>query len=146
MKEKLEKAKKSHHQHVFTSMAVIGGKLFSNHPKNLNHVHKDSKYLVSVRITVGKYIRGRDTTFYDAVKTYDFRSRAHVLNFLHRRMIFGPFEKNYEGNLWRGHRAVISFILRRQRFLHFYRRGGWFYNQYIDKTDKKIILMMMILG
>ena len=38
----------------FTSMAVISGQLFSNHPKNLNHVHKDSKDLVSVIITLGE--------------------------------------------------------------------------------------------
>ena len=38
---------------VFTYMAVIGGKLYSNHPKNLNHVHNDTKYLVYVIITVG---------------------------------------------------------------------------------------------
>ena len=49
-------------------MDVIGGKLYSNHPKNLNHVHKDTKYLVSVIITVGKYISGGDTVFYDGVK------------------------------------------------------------------------------
>ena len=27
---------------IFTSMAVIGGKLYSSQPKNLNHVHKDT--------------------------------------------------------------------------------------------------------
>ena len=27
----------------FTSISVIGGKLFSNHPKNINHVYKDTK-------------------------------------------------------------------------------------------------------
>ena len=46
-------------------MAVIGGRLFSNHPQNLNHVHKDSKYLVSVITTLGNNISGGDTVFYD---------------------------------------------------------------------------------
>ena len=75
-------------------MDVIGGKTFSNHLKNLSRVHKDSKYFFSVRITVGKYIRGWDTVFYDGVKTSYLGSRACVLKHLHGRMIFGPFEKN----------------------------------------------------
>ena len=74
-------------------MAVIGGKLFGNHPKNLNHVHKDSKDLVSVIIILGKNISGGDTVLYDGVKTSDLGSRAHVLKRLHGRPIFGPFEK-----------------------------------------------------
>ena len=49
-------------------MAVIGGKLYRNHPKNLNHVHKDTKYLVSVIITLGKNISGGETVFYYRVK------------------------------------------------------------------------------
>ena len=64
---------------IFTSMAVIGGKLCSNHPKNLTRVHKDSKYMVSVIITVGKYISGGYTVFYDGLKTSDLGSRAHIL-------------------------------------------------------------------
>ena len=77
----------------FTSMAVIGGKLYSNQPKNLNHVHKDSKDMVFVIITVGKYISGGDTVFYDGVKTSDLGSRSHILKHLHGRIIFGSFEK-----------------------------------------------------
>ena len=75
-------------------MAVICGKLSSNHPKNLNRVHKDSKDTVSVIITVGKDISGGYTVFYDGVKIYDLGSGAHILKHLHRRMMFGPFEKN----------------------------------------------------
>ena len=73
-------------------MAVIGGKLYRNHPKHLNHVHKDTKDLVSVIMTLGKYICGGDTVFYDGVKPSDFGSRAHILKHLHGRMVFGPFE------------------------------------------------------
>ena len=127
-------------------MAVIGGKLYSNLPKNLNRLHKDSKDMFSVIITVVKDISGVDTVFYDGVKTSDLWSRAHVLKHLHGRMIFGPFEKKFhEGTLWSGYRAVISFILKK-KFLHFFRHGNWFYNRYINTTDKKSILMMMVLG
>ena len=38
---------------IFTSMAVIGGQLYRNHPRNLHHIHKDTKDLVSVIITLG---------------------------------------------------------------------------------------------
>ena len=38
---------------IFTSMAVIGGELYRNHPRNINHIHKDAKDLVSVIITLG---------------------------------------------------------------------------------------------
>ena len=69
-------------------MVVIGGKLYRNHPKNLNHMHKDVKHLVSVIITLGKYISGGDTVFYDGVKSSEFGSRAHILKHLHGRMVF----------------------------------------------------------
>ena len=74
-------------------MAVLGGKLYSNHPKNLNHVHKDTKDLVSVIITMVKDISAGETMIYYGVKTSDLGSRAHISKILHGRMIFGPFEK-----------------------------------------------------
>ena len=49
----------------FTYIAFIGSKLFSNNPKNMNHVHKDGKYFLSVIITLGTNISGGDTMFYD---------------------------------------------------------------------------------
>ena len=54
----------------FISMAVIGGKLYINHPKHLNNVHKDSKHMVYVIITVGKDVSVEYTLFYDGVKTF----------------------------------------------------------------------------
>ena len=68
---------------IFTSMAVISGKIYSNHPKNLNRVYKDTKDLVSVIITLGKNISGGDTMFYDGVKISDLVSRAHILKHLY---------------------------------------------------------------
>ena len=122
---------------IFTSMDVIGGKIFSNHSKNLNHVHKDSKDLLSDIITLGGGIRVGDTMFFYGVKTSDSGSRAHILKHLHGRMVFGTFEKCFhEFTLWRGHRALISSIFTKQIFLHFYRHGYWFYNQYINKIEK----------
>ena len=72
-------------------MAVIGGRLFSNHHKNLNHVHKDSKDFVYFIITMGGNIIGGDTVFYDGVETSDLGSVSHVLKHLNGIMIFGPF-------------------------------------------------------
>ena len=48
---------------IFTSMSVIVGRLFSNHTKNLNHVHKESKYLVSVIIPLGEINKWRGHCF-----------------------------------------------------------------------------------
>ena len=53
---------------IFTSMAVIGGKIYSNHPKTMNRVHKDIKYLISIIIILGENISGGKTVFYDGVK------------------------------------------------------------------------------
>ena len=100
-------------------MDVIGGKLFSNKTKNPNHVHKYSKYLLYVIINMEIYIRGGDTVFYDGLKPSDLGSRYHVLKHLHGRMIFGPFEKEiHEGTLFRGHRAVISFIITKKTYIY----------------------------
>ena len=116
-------------------MTVIVGKLYSNQPKNMNHINKDSKDMVSVIITVGKDISGGYTVFYDGVKTSDLGSRANILKHLHGRMIFSPFEKVFhEGTIWSGYIAVISFILTKQIFLHLFRHGDRFYNRYINKT------------
>ena len=77
LKKKMEKAKEilpptcRIGENVFTSIAVIGGKIYSNYPKNMNHVYKDSTYMVSVIITVGKNMSGGDTVFYDVVKKSD---------------------------------------------------------------------------
>ena len=79
----------------FTSMAVIGGRLFGDNPKNMNHVHKDTKYLLFVIITLRTDIRGGYTVFYNGVKTSCLVIRAHVLNHLYGRMIFNPFVKYY---------------------------------------------------
>ena len=54
---------------VFTHIDVIGEKIYSYHPKNMNHVHKKTKDFVSVIITLGNNIIGGDTVFYDRVKT-----------------------------------------------------------------------------
>ena len=61
-------------------------------------------------ITMETNITGGDTVFNDRVKTSDLESRAQVLNNLHGRMIFGPFEFfPHGGTLWKGNRAVIFF-------------------------------------
>ena len=55
----------------FTSLATIGGKLYTRHPKNINHVHKDSKDLLSVIIILGTYVKGGETVFYNGENMND---------------------------------------------------------------------------
>ena len=45
----------------FTSLATIGGNLYTRHPKNINNVHKDSKYILSVIIILGTDVHGGET-------------------------------------------------------------------------------------
>ena len=101
-------------------------------------MHKDTKDLVSVIITLGKNIIGGDTVFYDRVKTCDFGNRSHILKHSHGIMVFGPFEnKINEGTLWSGYRSIISFILTKQIFLHFYRHTNQFYDRYLNLVNRK---------
>ena len=63
--------------------------------------------------------------FYDRVKISDLGNRCHVLKQLHGRMIFGPFEGCFhEDSLWRGHKAVIFFILKKQICVHLFPWGS----------------------
>ena len=80
--------------------------------KNLNHVHKDSKDLLSVIIILVTDVNGGETVFYDGENMNDIGKRAHVLNHSHGRCFIGAFDKIlYEVSIWTGHRAVLSFIL-----------------------------------
>ena len=47
----------------FTSFATIGGNLCTRNAKNLNHAHRDSKYLLSVIIILGTNVHGDETVF-----------------------------------------------------------------------------------
>ena len=47
----------------FVSSATIGGNLYTRHPKNLNHVHKDSNYILSVLIILGTDVNCGETIF-----------------------------------------------------------------------------------
>ena len=49
----------------FTSLENIKGNLYTRHLKNLNHVHKDSKDLLSVIIILRTDVNGGETVFYD---------------------------------------------------------------------------------
>ena len=64
---------------IFSFLAVIGGKLYSNHPKKTNNVHKDAKYLVSVIITLVTNIIERYTMFHDVEKMKDLGNKSYVL-------------------------------------------------------------------
>ena len=102
-------------------------------------MHEDVKDLVSVIITLGKYIIGGDTVSYDGVKSCDFGNRAHILKNSHGRMVFGSFEKVFnEGTLWSGYRSVISFILTKTIFPHFYRHANQFYDRYLNLEKNQI--------
>ena len=56
----------------FTSLANIGGNLFTRHTNNLNHVNKDINDILSVIIILVTSVHGSETFFYD-VEWYNTR-------------------------------------------------------------------------
>ena len=63
--------------------------------------------------------------------------REHVLKHSHGRCVIGSFDKIlYEGSLWTGHRAVISFISHKSIFLHLVYNGTIFYDKYISSKTR----------
>ena len=125
----------------FTSLATIGGNLFTSHPKNLNNVHRDSNNLLSVIIILGTDVHGGETVFYYGDKINDIGKRAHVLNNSHGRCVVGSFDKIlHKGSIWTGRRALLYFILHKSIFLHFLHNGTRLYEKYITSNDKNIYI------
>ena len=77
----------------FTSLAPIGGNLYTRHIKNINNLHKDSKVLLSVIIILVTYANGGETVFNDVEKMNDIGKRAHVLTHSHGRCVIVFFDK-----------------------------------------------------
>ena len=114
-------------------MATIGGNLYTRNVKNLNHVKKDSKDLLSVIIILGTDVDGGETVFNDGENINDIGKRAHVLKHSHGRSVIGSFDKIlHKGSIWTGHRDVLSFILNKSIFIHFVHNGTRFYEKYIS--------------
>ena len=117
----------------FTSFVTIGGNVYTRHAKNLNHIHRYSKYIMSVIIILGTYVNGGETVFYDGENMNDIEKIAHVLKHSHGRCVIGAFDKIlHECYIWTGNRAVLSFILHKSIFLHFVHNGTRFYDDYIS--------------
>ena len=66
-----------------TSIDVIVRKLYSGHSQNINLVHKYTKDLVSVIISLGNNISGVYKVLYDRVKWINLGKRDHVLKHSH---------------------------------------------------------------
>ena len=75
----------------FTSLATIGGNLYTKNAKNLNHVHKDSKDLLSVIIILGTNVNGGETFFNDGENMNNIGKRAHILMHSHGRCVIGSY-------------------------------------------------------
>ena len=119
-------------------MENIGDNLFTRHPNNLNHVHKDSNSLLSVIIILGKNVHGGEKVFYDGEKMDNIGKIAHVLKHSNGRCVVGAFDKGlHEGSIWTGNRSVLLFILHKSIFLHFVHNGTIFYDKYITSDDRK---------
>ena len=81
----------------FTSFATIRSNLFTRHPKNLNHVHRDSNDLLSVIIIWGTDVNGDEKNIYEGFNMNDIGKIAHALKHSHRRHVIGAFDKSLHG-------------------------------------------------
>ena len=118
----------------FTSLATIGGNLFSRHPKNINHVHKYSNYLLSVIITLGTNVNGVETVF-NEITIYYIGKRENYIKNSHRRCVVGAFDKIvYEGSIRTVYGSVLSFILHKSIYIQYLHHGTKFYDRYIKSN------------
>ena len=62
----------------FTSLAAIGGNLFSRHTNNMNNVKKDKNDPLSMIITLGTNVNVGETVFNGLTTNY-LGERAHIL-------------------------------------------------------------------
>ena len=105
-------------------MATIGGNLYTRHPKNPYHVHKDSNDLLSVIIILRKDVPGDETVFLNGVTMNDIGNREHILKHTCGRCVVGAFDTNlHEGSIWNVPRSVTYFILHKSIFIHFLHHG-----------------------
>ena len=72
------------------------------------------------------------------MNTNDIGKRAHLLKHSHGRYVVVAFDKLlYEGYIWTGNRAALSFILHKSIFIHFVHHGTIFYDKYITSYNGK---------
>ena len=90
------------------SLETIGGNLFTRHPKNINHAHKDSHNLLSVIIILGTNVHGGEIVFNDGDNMNNIGKIEHVLKHPHGRCVVGPFDKIlHEDFIFTVHRDVL---------------------------------------
>ena len=127
-----------------TSLATIGGNLFTRHTKNINHAYKDSKNLLSVIIILGTDVHCVVTVFNDEENMNDIGKISHVPKHSHGRCVVGPFDKIlYKGSIWTGHRAILSLILHKSIFFTFYIMVQYFMTNISHRMMERNIRMMM---
>ena len=125
-------------------MENIGGNLYTRHPKNINHINKDIKDIMSVIIILGTDVNVGETVLNDGENINDIGKRAHELKHSHGRCVIGSFDKFlHEGSIWTGHRAVLSFIFHKSIFINFVHNATRFHDKYISSKNRLKILMMM---
>ena len=70
----------------FMSLANIGGNLFTRHPKNINHVHKDINDILSVIIILGTDVHG-GKYFFNGI-TMNEIGEYHILLRIHMEVLW----------------------------------------------------------
>ena len=71
-----------------------------NTPKNLNHVHKYSKDIMSVIVTLGPVVNGGENVLLNGITMDEIVKISNVINNSHVRCVLGAFEKFYMRSLF----------------------------------------------
>ena len=89
-------------------MATIVGTLYTSQKNNLNHIHRDSKDLLSVIIILVTDVNGGETVFNDGENMNDIGKRAHLMNHSHVKCVINASDKTlHEGSIWTGRISVL---------------------------------------
>ena len=105
---------------IFTSVALV-----NDLEDGYNHIHKDRNDLISVIVTLGHPIEQGGTTRYYAGKSEDDHGEVLLsVKHQHGRYQIAPFHDIlHDAEYWRGPRCVLSFILMKNVYDHFFEYG-----------------------
>ena len=121
----------------------MGGNLYTRHSKNLNHVHKDSKDILSVILILRTNFNGGETVFNDGENMNDIVKITHLLKHSHGRCVIFLLIKLYIKSLFGTViKLFYSLSSTNQYFFTLCRMVQDFMKIYISSKNKKNILMM----
>ena len=100
----------------------------------MNPLHKGTKDLISVIITLVKYISGGDTFFYGRLKQTDLGIWAYVLKHVNGKIIMISIWNMFPWMFTLGMTQRTNIFCYLKKMVHLFCLGYRFYNQCINST------------